>query len=181
MKKVQFVTPIHWPFISSLKNFIFVSSQLKIMSVKQDFHYSTVSEPHRLRTKKILADHPDVRELIGKNPYTIFALTGLVLAMILLAYLLKDSSWWLIVLISYAVGAFINHSLLVMIHETTHNLLFKSKAANLLAGIFANLPHILPSAVSFSRYHLKHHSFQGIHELDADLPDFWEARFINNS
>lgn len=151
------------------------------MSVRKDFNYSTVSEPHRLRTKKILAEHPEVRELIGKNPYTFFALAGLVLAMVFLSYLLKDSSWWLIVLVSYAVGAFINHSLFVMIHETTHNLLFKSKSANLLAGIFANLPHILPSAVSFSRYHLKHHSFQGIHELDADLPDFWEARLINNS
>jgi sphingolipid delta-4 desaturase len=151
------------------------------MTVKKDFRYSTASEPHRIRTKKILEEHPEVRELIGKNPYTFVALTGLVLGMVLLSYLLRNSSWWLIVLVSYAVGAFLNHSLFVMIHETTHNLLFKSKSANLLAGIFANLPHILPSAVSFSRYHLKHHSFQGIHELDADLPDKWEARFINNS
>jgi len=151
------------------------------MTVKKDFRYSTASEPHRIRTKQILAEHPEVRELIGKNPFTFVALTGLVLGMVLLAYLLRHSSWWLIFLVSYAVGAFLNHSLFVMIHETTHNLLFKSKSANLLAGIFANLPHILPSAVSFSRYHLKHHSFQGIHELDADLPDKWEARFINNS
>jgi sphingolipid delta-4 desaturase len=151
------------------------------MTFKKDFRYSTASEPHRIRTKKILEEHPEVRELIGKNPYTFVALTGLVLGMVLLSYLLRNSSWWLIVLVSYAVGAFLNHSLFVMIHETTHNLLFKSKSANLLAGIFANLPHILPSAVSFSRYHLKHHSFQGIHELDADLPDKWEARFINNS
>jgi len=28
--------------------------------------------------------------------------------------------------------------------------------------------------------HIKHHSFQGIHELDADLPNRWEARLINN-
>jgi sphingolipid delta-4 desaturase len=45
----------------------------------------------------------------------------------------------------------------------------------------ANLPHIMPSAISFARYHIKHHAFQGVHELDADLPDFWEARLINNS
>jgi len=151
------------------------------MSSSNDFRYSTVSEPHSLRTKQILADHPEVRELIGKNPLTIIALTGMVLSMVGISYLLKDSSWWLVVLISYFVGAFINHSLFVMIHETTHNLLFRSKAANLVAGIIANLPHILPSAVSFSRYHLKHHSFQGIHELDADLPDRWEARFIKNT
>jgi len=151
------------------------------MSGRKDFSYSKVSEPHRARTKKILEEHPEVRNLIGKNPYTIIPLTFMVLSMVLLSYLLRDASWWLIFLVAYFVGAFINHSLFVMIHETTHNLIFKSRTANLLAGIFANLPHILPAAVSFSRYHLKHHSFQGIHELDADLPDKWEARFVNNN
>ncbi len=151
------------------------------MSQQNHFRNSTASEPHRLRTKKILEQHPEVRELIGKNPYTIIPIIALVSAMVVLSYLLRDASWWIILLVSYTVGAFINHSLFVMIHETTHNLIFKSKAANLFAGIFANLPHIFPAAVSFSRYHLKHHSFQGIHELDADLPDYWEAKFINSS
>ena len=39
---------------------------------------------------------------------------------------------------------------------------------------------MFPSSVSFERYHIKHHSFQGVHELDADLPNRWEARLINN-
>lgn len=50
----------------------------------------------------------------------------------------------------------------------------------MLAAIVANLPQFFPSAVSFKRYHLKHHSFQGVHELDADLPGYFEARLINN-
>ena len=29
-------------------------------------------------------------------------------------------------------------------------------------------------------FHLKHHAFQGVHELDADLPDWYEAKLINN-
>ena len=57
---------------------------------------------------------------------------------------------------------------------------FKNRAANRLAGILANVPQVFPSSVSFERYHIKHHSFQGIHELDADLPNRWEARLINN-
>jgi sphingolipid delta-4 desaturase len=69
----------------------------------------------------------------------------------------------------------------VMIHECAHHLLFKNRAANRLAGVLANLPQLFPSSVSFERYHIKHHSFQGIHELDADLPNRWEARLINNS
>ena len=82
---------------------------------------------------------------------------------------------------AYLVGAFVNHALFVMIHETSHNLLFKGKAGNYIAGIIANFPHIFPTAVSFTRYHIKHHSFQGIHELDADLPDYWEARIFGHN
>ncbi|MEP7169742.1 MAG: fatty acid desaturase, partial [Bacteroidota bacterium] len=138
-------------------------------------------EPHRDRTKKIITEHPEVRELIGKNPFTIFALLFMVGSMILISYLLRDSAWWVILLVAYFVGAFFNHSLFVMIHECTHNLLFKRKGANMFSGIIANLPHVLPSSVLFARYHIKHHSFQGIYELDGDIPNVWEGRLINNS
>lgn len=118
---------------------------------------------------------------MGKNPLTIFAILGLVGGMIAMSYLVKDSSWWIVFLVAYCVGAFFNHSLFVMIHECSHHLLFKSKGMNYIASIIANLPHIMPSAISFARYHIKHHSFQGVHELDADLPDYWEAKLFNNS
>jgi sphingolipid delta-4 desaturase len=52
---------------------------------------------------------------------------------------------------------------------------------NTWSGIFANLPTLLPSSVSFQKYHLKHHSFQGVEALDADMPFHWEAKMINNS
>jgi hypothetical protein len=35
---------------------------------KTDFVYSQVSEPHRMRTKQILKQFPQMRNLIGKNP-----------------------------------------------------------------------------------------------------------------
>lgn len=40
---------------------------------------------------------------------------------------------------------------------------------------------VFPTAVSFTKYHLKHHAFQGVEELDADMPYRWEAKLINNS
>lgn len=150
------------------------------MARRTDFVHSTKQEPHRLRTRQILRQHPDVRKLIGKNAYTILAILGLVGLQVLVAWLVRDSSWWIIIGIAYFLGAFADHSLFVMIHECAHHLLFKSRSANRLAGILANLPQIFPSSVSFERYHIKHHSFQGIHELDADLPNRWEARLINN-
>src|ERR1700761_5845704 len=151
------------------------------MSKRTDFVYSEVSEPHRVRTKKILKEFPGMRSLIGKNPNTIFAITGLVAIQIVAAWLLRDQNWWWIFGTAYVIGAFADHALFVMIHECAHSLIFKSKNANRWAGMFANLPQIFPSSISFERYHIKHHSFQGVHELDADLPNKWEAKLINNS
>src|SRR6185369_13114733 len=131
------------------------------------FRFSEVSEPHRTRTLQILKQYPDVKKLMGKNPLTILAIFGLVSGMIAISYLVKDSAWWVVLLVAYFVGAFFNHALFVMIHECSHHLLFKNKSMNRWAAIFSNLPHIFPSAISFERYHIKHHSFQGVPELDA--------------
>jgi sphingolipid delta-4 desaturase len=151
------------------------------MIKKTDFIYSSESEPHRIRTKKMLKEFPHIRELIGKNPYTIFAIIGVVAFMVALAWLVRDQSWWVVFLAAYCLGAFADHALFVLIHECAHHLLFKNRSANRWAGIIANIPQIFPSSISFEYYHIKHHSFQGVHELDADLPNHWEAKLINNS
>lgn len=145
------------------------------------FRFSDIAEPHRARTRQILSEHPEVRHLISKNPYTIFAILGLSGGMVALSYWVSLKSWWIVFLVAYLVGAFANHALFVMIHECSHHLLFKKRSWNYIAAIIANLPHTLPSAISFIRYHIKHHAFQGVHELDGDLPDHWEAKLINNS
>ncbi|NCD71171.1 fatty acid desaturase [Mucilaginibacter agri] len=151
------------------------------MIKKTDFIYSSESEPHRIRTKKMLKEFPHIRELIGKNPLTIFAIIGVVAFMVALAWLVRDQSWWVVFLAAYCLGAFADHALFVLIHECAHHLLFKNRSANRWAGILANTPQIFPSSISFEYYHIKHHSFQGVHELDADLPNHWEAKLINNS
>jgi sphingolipid 4-desaturase/C4-monooxygenase len=147
----------------------------------RNFRWSVESEPHKQRTKEIISEHPEIRELIGKNPYTFVVILLCVTIQLVLAWLLRDKSWWLIFGVAYLVGAFACHTLFVCIHECAHNLLFKKRALNSLAGILANLPLVFPSAVSFQKYHLKHHSYQGVEELDADMPYRWEGRLINNS
>lgn len=132
---------------------------------KLSFVYSDVKEPHRDRTKEILKKHPDVRNYIGKNPYTIFAIIIAVGVQFTLAYFLRHQSWWLVIVVAYFVGAFADHVLYVSIHECAHNLLFKKKAWNSWAGIFANTTSVVPSSVSFQRYHLKHHAYQGIYRV----------------
>jgi len=150
------------------------------MAYQKDFTYVTGTEPHRSRTKAIITAHPEVRKLITKNPTTALIILACVVFQVALAYFLRDQSWWLILALAWLIGAFPSHTLFVCIHEAAHHLIFKKRSWNIYAGIFANLPTVLPSAISFKNYHLKHHVFQGVHELDADLPSRWEARLINN-
>ena len=58
--------------------------------------------------------------------------------------------------------------------------MFRKVWQNVATGIIANFPSIIPTAISFKNFHLKHHVFQGVHELDADLPDWYEARLIGS-
>ncbi|HKB70103.1 MAG TPA: fatty acid desaturase [Thermoanaerobaculia bacterium] len=149
--------------------------------MSEGFLLSPDPPPHRERTMRILAAHPEVRRFIGVNSASLAVVAAGAGLQFVLAYLLRSQSWWLVVATAMLVGAFASHALWVMIHECTHNLLFRNPRWNTLAGIFANLPHILPSAVSFQRYHLKHHAYQGVYELDADVPNRWEARLIGHS
>jgi sphingolipid delta-4 desaturase len=145
------------------------------------FAFSPAQEPHRDRTKELLGQHPELRGLIGKNPYTFFIILLGVGIQLGVGWLVRGSSWWVIVPAAFFVGAFASHALWVMIHECSHNLIFSKTYMNTLAGILANSPHLLPSSVSFQRYHLKHHAFQGVYDLDADLPSHWEAKMIGRS
>ncbi|MEZ0611756.1 fatty acid desaturase [Fibrella sp. WM1] len=152
------------------------------MSTKvNDFTYSTAAEPHRIRTRQIMKAHPEVKKLIGqKNPTTLWVAVACVILMVGMAWLLRDQSWWLIIAAAWFVGAFPAHTLFVCIHEAAHNLVFRKPSANVWTAIFANLPTIFPTAITFKNFHIKHHAFQGVHELDADLPDWYEAKLINN-
>jgi sphingolipid delta-4 desaturase len=144
------------------------------------FVWSEQPEPHRGRTRAMLKAHPELRALIGRNPWTALLIALTVAAQCVLAWSLRDQPWWLVVLTAWGVGAFLDHALFAMVHECAHGLVFTRRTPNTLAAIVANLPQFLPTAVSFRHYHIKHHSFQGVPELDADLPSGWEARFVQH-
>jgi sphingolipid 4-desaturase/C4-monooxygenase len=146
-----------------------------------DFSYSTDSEPHRKNTKTILKNHPEMRTLIGRNPWTAAIILGVVALQIGVTIFVSSEAWWVVFVAAYVIGAFASHTLFVCIHEAAHNLIFANRTLNTIFGIIANLTQVFPSSVSFQKYHLKHHAFQGVMELDADLPYHWEARLANNS
>ena len=136
---------------------------------------------HRVRLRHIMAEHPDVVKLIKPNPWTFAIILGLAAAQITLSWALIDSAWWVILLMAFVVGAVINHTLFVAIHECTHRLVFKTLAGNRAAGILANLVLVFPNSILFERHHLKHHTYLGVKDFDGDLPADWEIRLFSDT
>ena len=145
------------------------------------FVFAQGREPHAVRAKEILKAHADIRKLAGRNPWSAVLIAALVVFQTAAAGLLSGQPVWVILAAAWLVGAFASHALWVLIHDCAHNLVVKSGPWNKVFAMAANLPHLFPSAVSFQKYHLKHHAFQGVYELDADLPNRWEARLVGHS
>jgi sphingolipid 4-desaturase/C4-monooxygenase len=137
-------------------------------------------EPHRDRTRAILQQHPEIRGLAGRNPWTALYIVALVAAHLGLAALVREAPWWAVLALAYGAGAVVQHALYVLMHETNHNLVFTRRSWNTLAGILANVANVVPSSLSFQRYHLKHHAHQGFYPFDGDLPSRWEARLVGH-
>ena len=149
--------------------------------MREDFLFSPEREPHALRAREILRRHGEIRSYAGRNAWSALLAVVLIVAQTSFAALLSDMPIWAALLAAFFVGAFVDHTLWVLIHECAHNLVFRRASWNRITAIAANLPHVLPSAISFQTYHLKHHAFQGVYELDADIPSRWEARLVGHS
>ena len=82
--------------------------------------------------RKIANDnHPDVKKLYGHCPRAKYWILLSVFIQFLLAYILKNQSWPIVILMAYTVGGVINHSLLLGMHELSHNLVFKKSTTNI--------------------------------------------------
>lgn len=115
-------------------------------------------QPHWTRRKEIINAHPEVKDLMKPEFGTIYWVVSSVAFMTLLAWAVKDSSPLVIFAVAYLVGAFINHAQWVLIHELTHDLVFRSPFLNTVFILFCNLNHIVPSSISFRYHHKMHHS-----------------------
>src|ERR1700740_666999 len=126
--------------------------------------------PHRERAKQILAKHPEVRGLFERNQWSALWTVLLVALQVAIGIglALLDAPWWVILIAAYAFGAFANHALFVLIHDYTHNVVFRTARANRLGSIFSNIAIVFPAAMGFRNYHLLHHKYLGIPGLDAD-------------
>lgn len=149
--------------------------------VRDNFVYVDGPPSHITRKREILEKYPQIKELMGPNPATAYFIIGLVSAQWLLAYFLRDLHWAWIVLTAYLVGAYINHSLYVLIHECAHNLVFKKSFWNKVMGIVCDMALVLPGALSFRKYHMIHHRHLGEYEMDPDIVTHTEGKLVGNS
>jgi sphingolipid delta-4 desaturase len=146
-----------------------------------DYVYVTYGEPHAARGRQMLTAHPELRALAGPFPASAAWTLGLVLTQCGLAVIVGQRRWFVWLPCAYVIGATIDHALWALIHDCTHNLVFRSRTANRLVAILANLPLVVPGAISFAKYHLLHHRNMGDLELDAGIPGPTESRVIGRS
>lgn len=118
---------------------------------EHDFLWTYTEEPHRTRRAAIIKAHPSVTKLCGPEPLTKYVVLLVVSIQIATAYALRNTSFfsWQFWLAAYVIGATANQNLFLAIHEISHNLAFRSPAANRALAIFANLPIGIPYSASF--------------------------------
>ncbi|KAL6546618.1 hypothetical protein OROMI_022339 [Orobanche minor] len=145
-----------------------------------DFFWSYTDEPHASRRRQILSQYPQIKQLFGPDPFAFLKIAAVALLQLWTATFLYDATWLKILIVAYFFGSFLNHNLFLAIHELSHNLAFSSPIYNRWLGIFANLPIGVPMSVTFQKYHLEHHRFQGVDGVDMDVPSLTEAKLVRN-
>ena len=160
------------------------ASRKKGAGFRRGFFPAELKRPHPIRRMAILRAHPEVKALMGQDRWTAAICLGILALQVALAAglgYLGIGYWWAAIVVGWCVGAFCNHAMFVVIHDATHNLVFKNVVLNKLCVIAADLPNTVPTGMGFRCYHVKHHSHLGDYDFDADLPSRWEADMVGNA
>lgn len=156
---------------------------------KRNFNYVEYGEPHAKRRKTLLQKHPEIKQLMGYDPkqaIPVFIIVPLQLFFAACFYHNYNPEhsllyWGTMFLFSYFIGSILMHWLAMAIHETSHYAVFKEKWQNRYLAIFANISIPFPMAMTFHKYHPRHHTFLGVDDIDADLPQDFEVNLIGKS
>lgn len=153
--------------------------------VDEDFARDDMDEPHLKRKHTILRKHPEIEKLYGTDIRTLYVTLGINVVQLGIAYTFgkvwTSVPWYVFCLVAYFVGGTLTAMIGVIIHEACHCLVVKQKWANRYVGLFANICLPVPIAQSFRRYHIEHHTWQGVEGMDPDLPLDWEKSLIKGN
>jgi len=126
---------------------------------------------HRNRAKEMLRAHPEIKELIGRDPLTAFWCLLMAGTQIGLAVWTATQPWWVMVIVAYVAGAIININLFNLVHECNHGTVFKKNITNMWLFTFGSLPMFLPGHHTWWAEHHMHHN-----DLGANKKDFVTRR-----
>ena len=145
-------------------------------------------EPHFKRRLAILQKYPSMMKLCGIEKSSRYIFLGCLLVQFLMLYsfsplgFLYEAPIWLMVVLSYAVGASCTQIAGILMHEATHNLVFDGgNNPNIIFGLVLNTLIVAPVGYAFRRYHLLHHQYQGVVGMDPDLPFTMEYSLIKGN
>lgn len=147
---------------------------------QHEFVYRGKSCPHAARRREILAKYPEIEDLYGHDFRLVVWSAILVAIQVAAAIKAPTMSWPAFCLTAYFVGGTCSHALSLAGHEASHNLGFKKPLYNELLAIFCNLGQGVASGITFKRYHMEHHMYQGS-DIDTDVPSSWEAHFFTTT
>lgn len=145
------------------------------------YSYTDTNDKHIDRRKKILEEFPNIKELYGNDIRSVPIVMLMVFTQICISYYQKYLNIFNYLLVAYIFGGTINHSLALIIHEASHNLVFSNTALNEYFGIFCNIAMAIPSSSMFRRYHIDHHIYLGTIGKDTDIATEFECYFFTNS
>lgn len=148
------------------------------------FTFPFKDEPHATRRELILKKYPEIKKLMVVDTRFKWIVLALVAFQVFSFYMLSQvSSLLLLCLTGYLVTGVINHAMTLAVHEISHNQAFgpSRPLANKLLGIVANLPIGFPMSITFKKYHLEHHRYQGDDVIDTDIPSRLEAAIFTTT
>ena len=149
------------------------------------FSHVGTDEPHISRRKAILTKYPEILRLYGPDIRLFYVMSLLIVAQLSLAVYASKAqetkngvAWFFL---CWSIGGTLTHWLSLGNHELAHNLAFKKTIHNEILGMVSNCAQGIPSAITFKKYHLEHHYYQGVDDIDVDIPTDWEGIVFNTT
>jgi len=119
---------------------------------------------HLNRARGMLRDHPEIRDLMVREPSTAFWCLLYAGVQIGLAVTAAFQPLWVVVLLAYVFGSYLNICLFNLAHDCNHSLVFRKKSWNRWLFTLTSLPMLLPGHHSWWIEHHVHHNSLGSHK-----------------
>src|SRR5207302_449642 len=123
-----------------------------LKTMQPAFYQSESDQPHPGRARAIIKAHPEVRQLMVRNPWTALIALSVVVVQTSLAFCfgkLGFGYWWLSLVMAYCVGAFATLANYVLFHTAPLILFFRIKVWTTWVGFWPVLRILIRARVVY--------------------------------